>query len=352
MAEPHKITVTVVVSGARISATENSNQKVAHLIREALKEAGIPHPKVEDWTLRFGDGGAAIDPDLHIGEAGITDGATLFLDPDEGGGGEAVVAPGPGSEHPPLPPVLVDPAVSEAKLECQLADWHTNTDLYKQRGWQLLGREGLEVDIAFCTRLPAGPVRDLVAIPLAVRFDFHNYDVWAPSVRVIDPINRLWLELPRVRALDFNASTNAGVPLDLFVNGHPNTNKVFLCKAGTREYHTHFEHSGDDWLLYRDQGFGTLGRLCDLLWRTAIRTVTGLNFAAQGLEPGGRPPFNWGIEIRQEDIEDLRIKLGVEAKVSQEIPIEQAPPEILAQLPPAILAQLPPEVRAQISEAQ
>src|SRR3954453_742290 len=180
MAGPHKITVTVVVSGARINVTENANQKVSHLISEALKGAGIPHPKVEDWTLRFGDGGAAIDPDLRIDEAGIANGATLFLDPDEGGGGEVAVALGaglgPGAEHPPPPPVIVDPAVSAAKLERQLDYWRSNADDYAERGWQILGQDGLEVDIAFAARLPAGPLNDLVASPLAVRFDFHNYD--------------------------------------------------------------------------------------------------------------------------------------------------------------------------------
>jgi hypothetical protein len=343
MAGSHKITVTVVVSGARISVTENSNQKVSHLIREALKEAGIPHPKVEDWTLRFGDGGAAIDPDLNIEEAGIANGATLFLDPDEGGGGEVAVAPG--TEHPPPPPVLVDPMVSAAKLERQLADWHSNADLYAERGWQLLGHNELEVDVAFRARLPVGPMSDLVAIPLAVRFDFHNYDIWAPSVRIIDPLNRRWLQIPRVRAIDFSVTSAAGAPLDLFVNGHPDSGHVFLCKAGTREYHTHFEHSGDDWLLYRDQGFGTLGRLCDLLWRTAVRTVTGFNFLSQRVGIPGRPPANFGIEIRQENFEEMRANLGGQMQASQEIPIEQAPPEILAMLPPEIQAQLPPEIR-------
>jgi hypothetical protein len=354
MAGPHKITVTVVVSGARISVTENANQKVSHLIREALKEAGIPHPKVEDWTLRFGDGGSAINPDLRIDEAGIANGATLFLDPDEGGGGEVAVAPGhgPGDEHPPAPPVLVDPAVSAAKLERQLDDWKSNADQYAERGWQILDQSGLEVDIAFATRLPVGPMNDLVAIPLAVRFDFHNYDVWAPSVRIIDPLNRCWLQIPRVRAIDFKSSTVAGAPLDLFVHGHPESGHVFLCKAGTREYHTHFEHSGNDWLLYRDQGYGTLARLCDLLWRTAVRSITGLNFVGQRVEVAGIGPSNFGIEVRQENSDELRANLAPQVQASQEIPIAQAPPEILAMLPPEIQAQLPPELRPAPPEGQ
>jgi hypothetical protein len=353
MAGPHKITVTVIVSGARVSVTENSNQKVEHLIREALKEAGIPHPKVDDWTLRFSDGGAAIDASQSIDEAGITNGATLFLDPDEGGGGEAVVTLGPETPEPEPAPVLVDPAVSEAKLDRQLADWRANEELYRGRGWQLLGRDGLDVDIAFSARLPAGIANDLVSIPLAVRLNFQNYDVWAPSLRVIDPIDRRWLELPRVRAIDFS-DVKDGAAIDLFIDHHPDTGRVFLCKVGTREYHTHFEHSGDDWLLYRDQGYGTLARTCDVLWRTAIRTVSGLHFVSRRLGTGGGPAqAETRIEIRQEDVDALNTQIQQAAPVqAQNIPLEEAPPQLLAQLPAEIRAQLPPEVQARITGAQ
>ena len=333
MAGAHEIAVTVVVSGARVGVTAKEHEKVAHLIREALKEAGIPHPKVEDWTLRSADGGGAIDPDLKVKEAGIADGATLFLDPDEGGGGEAVVALDPTGTEPPVPPLLVDPAVSEAKLGRQLADWEANAEVYRERGWQLGRHEGLEVDVSFTARLPIGPMGNLVVIPLAVTFDFHNYDVWAPSVRVIDPLTRRWLELPRVRAIDFEPADGSEVPLDLFVNNHPETGHVFLCKAGTREYHTHFEHSGDDWLLYRDQGFGTIGRLCDLLWRTAVKTIAGINIAAQRAGLPEQAEVGMGIDIRQEKPED-----PAQQQMLQPIPIGQLPPEMLAQLPPGIQA--------------
>jgi hypothetical protein len=333
MAGPHEIKVTVVVSGARLSVTGQDDQKVEHLIREALREAGIPNPKVEDWTLRFADGGAAIDPGLRIDAAGITDGAILFLDPDEGGGGEAVVALT--HQEPPKPPVLVDPAISAAKLDRQLEDWEANADIYRERGWQLLGHEGLEVDIAFTARLPIGPGNNLVVIPLAIRLGFHNYDIWPPSLRVIDPLTRRLLELPRVRAIDFDTN-DAGMPLDLFIDHHPETGHVFLCKPGTREYHTHFEHSGDDWLLYRDHGFGTIGRLCDLLWRTAVRTVVGVDFVAKRLALDELAPVNVAIEIRQENVDQLVASAG--PQMPQRIPISQLSPQMLAQLPPQIQA--------------
>lgn len=329
----HQITVTVVVSGAPLKVVVNRNQKVEQLIREALKEASIPHPSLDEWTLRFPDGGAAINPSQQIGDAGINDGATLFLDPQEGGGGQIAVQmqaePGP-------PPVLVDPSVSAAKLAKQLEDWQENREIYEQRGWILLGANDLHVDIGFTARVPAGPVKDLVTMPLAVRFCFDNYDIWAPSVRVIDPITRRWLEVPRIRALEFSSAKEGESAIDLFVDGHPETGRVFLCKPGVREYHTHPEHSGDDWLLYRGRGFGTLGALCDLIWRTTTRLVTGLNFTARQITVDDNKVGQLDVEIHQDNVDALSDQ--IRKQMPQQVPLSDLPPEIQAQLPPAIRA--------------
>lgn len=349
MAGPQNIEVTVVVSGAPLKVSENLHQKVEHLIREALREAGIPHPNLQDWTLRSAGGGAAIDPDLRIGEAGITHGATVFLDPDEGGGGQIAVTPQAANAEPPPPPLLVAPEISAAKLDRQLADWESNQEIYRERGWQLLDKGDLYVDIAFTARIPVTPpLNDLVVTPLAVRFGFENYDVWAPSVRVIDPLTRRWLELPRLRALDFNATGPSDVPLDLFVNRHPETGHVFLCKPGVREYHSHFEHTGDDWLLYRDQGFGTLAHLCNLLWRATTRTITGLNFISQRIPVGSGAALNFAVELRQEDVEQLAA--NIQAQMPQQV--QMAEPIPLDQLPPELKAQLPPDLQNLLSQQQ
>jgi hypothetical protein len=276
MAAENKITLTVVVSGAPQSVTVNGHQKVAELMRKALHAAGIQNSDLTGWSLRFASGGEAISPEERIAEAGINVSATLFLDRDAGGGGEVAVPPA----DELTPPVLVDPAVSTAKLERALADWKANRSIYEERGWLLLGQEGLRVEVAFTVRLPIGPFQDLVAVPLAVRFGFENYDLWPPSVALIDPIGRRWLQISRLAALDFASQDGAGVPANLFVGGHPATGHVFFCVPGVREYHTHPEHTGDDWLLHRGEGLGTLGQICDLLWRLAIRPVTGLNFIA------------------------------------------------------------------------
>ena len=162
-----------------------------------------------------------------------------------------------------------------------------------------------------------GPEGDLTVIPLAVRFDFQNYDAWPLSVRLIDPVTRRWLQAPRIQAVDFAYRDQAGNPLDAFVSVHPDTGKVFLCKRGVREYHSHFEHSGDNWLLYRGQGIGTLGQLCEVLWRMTTRTVTGLQFVSQRFEVDGVNVVNQEFTLRQEDVDALRNQARTQMPIAQ-----------------------------------
>jgi hypothetical protein len=336
----NNVTLTVVVSGAPQSVRINLHQKVADLMREALREAGVGHGDLAGWSLRFASGGDAISPDARIAESGISAGETLFLDRDAGGGGQIagqIAIPVPGEEDTPTPPPkLVDHSVSMVKLDRQLAHWEMSRTSYEERGWILLGREDLSVDVAFTARLPIGPFQDLVTVPLAVRIGFENYDLWAPSVKIIDPLTRRWLQIPRLAALDFTTKDATGTPANFFVNGHPRTGHVFLCVPGVREYHDHPEHSGDDWLRYRGDGYGTLASICELLWRSAARTVTGLNFTAQRLAVGQMNSLNQSIELRQEDVDQLLAQ--AQAQFS----------EIFAQVPGELQAQLPAELHDQL----
>lgn len=84
--ESNNITVSVVVSGQATALKVNLNQDAEHLVREALKESGNKGQPASEWELRTSDG-ALIDQSLKIGAAGIKDGATLFLNPRAGAGG-------------------------------------------------------------------------------------------------------------------------------------------------------------------------------------------------------------------------------------------------------------------------
>jgi hypothetical protein len=342
LAQGHKVTVTVVVSGAPQTVTVGHNQKVEHLIKEALKEAGIHHPKLEEWTLRFAKDGAVIDPAAQVDDAGITDGMTLFLDPDEGGGGQiAVTFEAPAVEPPPI---LVDPSVSASKLSRQLGDWEAEADTYRDRGWFLLGRGELHVDVGFACHLPVGPYNEIAGMPLGIRFGFENYDVWAPSVTVIDPISARPLGTPRLGALEYKGKEESQVAVNVFVGPHPKTGTVFLCKRGVREYHSHPEHDGDDWLLHRGHGYGTLVGLCNMIWRLTTRIVTGLNFVAKRIEIGGQKlGEGFGVEITQENVDAIAHQVGTQTMTpGQETTVIQAAP---GQVPAEVLAQLPPQLQ-------
>jgi Predicted metal binding domain len=325
VAKDKELAVTVVVAGgAPVKVMVKENQKVEHLIKEALSEAGIKHPNLPEWKLRFAEGGQPLDPEEKVQKAGIAEGQTLFLDPEEGGGGQVAVALPP---EPPEPPLLVERSVSAAKLDRQLADWETNRERHEARGVLLLGRGELHVDVGFCARLPLGLANDLVAMPLVVRFDFRNYDLWAPSVRLVDPIDRRWLIDARLGAIDFENTAPDGTPMNLFVGHHPETARVFLCKRGVREYHSHPEHSGDDWLLHRDGGHGRLGGLSDLLWRLTVDTVIGIGSNTDLLGSGAAVQVNHRSELRQGKI--------------QQVPAGQAG---------LVPGQIPPEVQAQLAQ--
>jgi hypothetical protein len=71
---------------------------------------------------------------------------------------------------------VVDPDVTKLKLDREIELWHENADVYRRRGWILLGRRDNEVDVAFLARLTLG-MQQVPIVVSCVRFDFTNYDV-------------------------------------------------------------------------------------------------------------------------------------------------------------------------------
>lgn len=82
------INLTIVVSGQPSSVKVNLHQKMEHVIQEALRETGNKGQPASEWELRTSDG-SLIDPSTPAGNAGLTDGMTLYLSPRAGAGGEA-----------------------------------------------------------------------------------------------------------------------------------------------------------------------------------------------------------------------------------------------------------------------
>lgn len=175
--------------------------------------------------------------------------------------------------------IVVAPEVTQRKIERELKLWHENDDVYRRRGWILLGQRKQEVDVGFLGKLPIGPL----AVPVmaaCVRIDFTNFDLWPPSVEFIDPMTGEYAP-PVVQAL---IETDEG-PRDLIVHNHPDTNRPFFCVPGIRQYHDHPQHSGDSWLLHRDAGEGSLATICDRVWRAMARNLMGIHLEMQTM-PG------------------------------------------------------------------
>lgn len=175
---------------------------------------------------------------------------------------------------------LVDPEVTRQKFSVELQAWKTEPE-YRSRGWILLSEDSIipAIEIAFLARIGmstgSGPMPVVVS---AVRLTYENYDLWPPSLTFIDAFTRQPCR-PHVRAF---LSTPNG-PQDILIDGHPATNQPFICLPGIREYHSHPQHSGDDWMLHRQSKAGSLSAICDRIWRTMARNVIGLSASVQTL---------------------------------------------------------------------
>jgi hypothetical protein len=197
---------------------------------------------------------------------------------------------------------LVDPTISRAKLARELAQWETNLAA-RDRGWILLSHEeaGPTVEVAFLTRIAistgGGP---LPVVACAIRLLYDNYDLWPPSLTFIDAVSRQPMR-PHVRAF---LGTPEG-PRDVLIDAHPLTGQPFLCLPGIREYHNHPQHTGDDWLLHRSTGSGSLVNVCERVWRLMSRNVVGLNFSMQAL-PTWPLKAQIAVQMMQGDIVENR----------------------------------------------
>lgn len=175
---------------------------------------------------------------------------------------------------------LVPRAVSRGKLQRELELWRANSAVYRRRGWLLLSVEDLTVDVAFVARVAVGDMQ-LPIITAAIRLRYDNYDLWPPSLTFIDAASGA-AGLPAVQAPDRVDGEIRNVLLGLPGSGQP-----FLCLPGLREYHHHPQHTGDDWLLHRAAGEGSLAVVCDRVWRRMARNVVGLSIQMQSLPYAG-----------------------------------------------------------------
>jgi hypothetical protein len=142
----------------------------------------------------------------------------------------------------------------------------------------MLERRETSVDVAFAAQLSMGPYAikggKIPLISACIRVDFSNYDLWPPSLVFVDYETGDPAYPPIAQA--FLRSKHNQVQ-NVLIDPHPISGRPFFCVIGTREYHTHHQHNGVQWLSRRTSGEGTLARLCDLIWRSMVHPVFGMN---------------------------------------------------------------------------
>ena len=187
--------------------------------------------------------------------------------------------------------LFVDPAVSRAKFERELADYRKLADEYARRGWWMIKAEFPEVFVVF-----AAPQLKPPAVVFGALLDFTNYDFLPPSVRLVDPFTRepykgKNLPVPLLRRsqlapLPINSiNDSSDLPPQALMQFHNPEDIPFLCMPGVREYHQHPAHSGDLWLLHRDRGEGRLFFILDHLYRYGVAPLQAyhIQLAISGL---------------------------------------------------------------------
>ena len=179
----------------------------------------------------------------------------------------------------------IDPAVSRAKFEREIADYRSLEADYRARGWFLVKANWPVVVVVLASNKTRPP-----AIITAVQFDYTNYDAEPPSVRMIDPFTGRCLlgeelpipaRLPRL-ILGPEIPVPGGGKLQQkttqdLMQAHTPEEFPFLCISGVKEYHDHPGHSGDSWEMHRTAGEGRLVRLLGVISKYSLDLITDLH---------------------------------------------------------------------------
>lgn len=173
---------------------------------------------------------------------------------------------------------VVDPAVSRAKFDAEIAAFRSAAALHQRRGWWLVDWDFPEAFVVL-----AAPQLQPAPVVCGVRFNYANYDLEPPSVQLVNPFSR---EPYRYEALPVQLLRRSVQRLEL-APGHFIEQQVpvpmmqpngpgdlpFLCIPGVREYHSHPAHSGDAWFLHRSTGEGTMYSILNAIHQYGVQPI-------------------------------------------------------------------------------
>lgn len=136
----------------------------------------------------------------------------------------------------------------------------------------------------------AAHVPHIAPCAFGVRISLDNFDLQPPSVVFCDPFT--WESLPATKVHPAHLVDDAGKATNVLITAHPSTKLPFLCVRGTREYHEHPQHSGDDWLQYRE--YINVFSILELIWKTCVFNAIPIVMA----QPPNQVLCNWSAPIK------------------------------------------------------
>ena len=190
---------------------------------------------------------------------------------------------------------FADPIVSRKKFGREVAEFRSQADEYRLRGWYLAQAKFPQALVILATAKTQP-----VTIMCGVLFDYSNYDAAPPSLRLVHPLTcepyrhkelptQLMRRLPETNPPPV-VRGGEQISAQPLMMAHSTDDIPFLCIAGVREYHDHPAHSGDHWELHRPLGAGRLTRLVEIVSKYGLETVVG--FGVQLIPQVG---FNFGV---------------------------------------------------------
>lgn len=181
--------------------------------------------------------------------------------------------------------ILVDPLISRGKFDRELEQYAKIAGDQRRLGWWMLEATFPEVLVAF-----ASPQLEPAAVLFGVLLDFTNYDLWPPSVTIVNPFTRVPLlagEIPPPLRMGRRVPQMVQIPGLGPMQGEAEQHLLvafsgeevpFLCLPGIREYHAHPAHTGDDWMMHRARGEGTLFFILQNIYRYGVEPIKGYQF--------------------------------------------------------------------------
>jgi hypothetical protein len=265
--------LNVIINSEPVQVAVQDCTLLSAVVAEVLdiaKPVGRPD---DQWELKT-EAGIVLDLSLSVHAANVECGSTLYLSLKTGAAGDA------GSE------LLVDPSVSRAKFAEEIAAYRAIQGSMIKRGIWLVRAEFPEVFVVF----GAPNCQGIPLVAFGAILDFANYDFRPPSVRIVNPFTQVPLkgaELPGWAHLLRSTPTSPtpaatpsnGPTMERYMQWQSPDEVPFLCHPGVREYHDHPAHTGDNWLLRRVSGEGTLHRIVDILFQYGSSKLVGLSIS-------------------------------------------------------------------------